>query len=144
VIGIGSGHGSQHDYEALLAQTQDRPPEVAIDEDDVYQVAATSGTTGVPKAAMMSHRNAIAAVVHWLSEMPVDEGRGPAVHPALLQPRRPAHLHAGDDEGRVRGRPPGVHAAGLPRAGREAPRDPRRDRADDVADDPGLGGRHGL
>jgi acyl-CoA synthetase (AMP-forming)/AMP-acid ligase II len=94
VIGFGGSHPLDLDLETLLAAAPGGPPEVEIDEDDVYQLGATSGTTGVPKAAVLTHRNAITAMVCWASEMPVPEG-GTALQniPMFFNPGGPAGLH---------------------------------------------------
>jgi len=45
------------DYEELLRAASPRPPESEVDEDDPYYFNLTSGTTGVPKAYMLTHYN---------------------------------------------------------------------------------------
>ncbi|MGI5159133.1 class I adenylate-forming enzyme family protein [Microbispora sp. CA-102843] len=94
VIGIGEGHGFGRDLEELIAGAAPGEPDVAITESDVYQLGATSGTTGIPKAAMLSHRNAIAAMVSWLAEIPVRE-RETALQciPYFFNPGGAAGLH---------------------------------------------------
>lgn len=49
------------DVEDFLAATQGhaRPPQVALDMDDVALMTYTSGTTGLPKGAMLSYGNAL-------------------------------------------------------------------------------------
>jgi fatty-acyl-CoA synthase len=44
-------------YEALLARSSDAEPEVAIDESDPYYFNLTSGTTGLPKAYVLTQFN---------------------------------------------------------------------------------------
>jgi len=80
--------------EELMEEAPDTSPDVAVEEDDVYQLAATSGTTGPLKAALMTHRNAIAAMVNWTCEMPVGE-KDVALQciPQFFNPGGPAHLH---------------------------------------------------
>lgn len=94
VIGFGACHGLDLDLETLLAEASIQPPDVEVDEDDIYQLGATSGTTGIPKAAILTHRNAVSAMVCWASEMPVPEG-GTALQniPMFFNPGGPAGLH---------------------------------------------------
>ena len=69
VIGVGAGHGFQLDAGTLVASQPTTDPGCSVDELDVYQLAATSGTTGTPKAAIGTHRNAIAGMICWGSEL---------------------------------------------------------------------------
>jgi long-chain acyl-CoA synthetase len=94
VIGFGDDHGLDLDLETLISAAPDGPPDVDIVEDDLYQLGATSGTTGVPKAAVLTHRNAITAMVCWSSEMPIPEG-GTALQniPMFFNPGGPSGLH---------------------------------------------------
>lgn len=48
------------DYETLLAQSSSREPTVAISPEDGMLVLYTSGTTGFPKGALISHRAMVA------------------------------------------------------------------------------------
>lgn len=56
LIGLGAGHGLPHDYEQLLADSDGRPDEPAIDREDPLLHTYTSGVTGSPKAVVLSHR----------------------------------------------------------------------------------------
>ena len=53
VFGIGKGHGSNTDYEALLAGSDPREPEKWDDlsDDDVVFICYTGGTSGISKGA---------------------------------------------------------------------------------------------
>ncbi len=56
----------------LIANNPPNPPEVGISTDDVALFQYTGGTTGTPKAAMLSHRNLIANVLQidaWVPDM---------------------------------------------------------------------------
>lgn len=94
LIHLGHGDLPGTGLEAMMAAAPDTPPPVQPSADDVYQLAATSGTTGPLKAAMMTHRNAVAAMVNWLCEMPVGE-KDVALQciPQYFNPGGPAHLH---------------------------------------------------
>jgi long-chain acyl-CoA synthetase len=56
----------------LIDANPPNPPEVHIDPDDVALFQYTGGTTGVPKAAMLSHRNLVANILQsqsWLTDL---------------------------------------------------------------------------
>lgn len=94
VVGIGADHGRSNDYEELLTAQTASAPDVDVADTDPYQLGATSGTTGVPKAAVLTHRNAIAAMLNWMAEMPTPE-RGTNLQniPLFFNPGGPAGLH---------------------------------------------------
>lgn len=94
VIGFGGDHGLDLDLEALIDAAADFTPDVELTEADVYMLAATSGTTGTPKAAILTHGNAIAALQNWATEMVLPEG-GTALQniPYFFNPGGPSGLH---------------------------------------------------
>ncbi len=48
--------GATADYAALLAEHPDAEPPLAADEPDIFLLMLTSGTTGLPKACIATHR----------------------------------------------------------------------------------------
>jgi acyl-CoA synthetase (AMP-forming)/AMP-acid ligase II len=62
------------DYEKLLAGSSVAEPEVEVDLDDLYKLQYTSGTTGVLKAAMMTHRNYLVRLKHYLMMSSISPG----------------------------------------------------------------------
>jgi len=56
-IGFGSDHGCDYDFETLIKNNGPEDPNVPVAEEDVASLLYTSGTTGRPKGAMMTHRN---------------------------------------------------------------------------------------
>lgn len=56
-IGLGPGHPYRYDYETLIASSGDADPYVNVLESDLAMLLYTSGTTGKPKAAMLTQRN---------------------------------------------------------------------------------------
>ena len=94
VIGVGADHGRATDYEQLVQAQDAAEPDVTVYDTDPYQLGATSGTTGVPKAAVLTHRNAIAAMLNWLAEIPSQEGGTNLQNiPLFFNPGGPAGLH---------------------------------------------------
>ncbi|WP_424533986.1 class I adenylate-forming enzyme family protein [Sphaerisporangium viridialbum] len=116
VIGFGGDHGFDLDLERLIGEAPAGPPAVTVDEDDIYQLGATSGTTGVPKGAILTHRNAIAAMLNWLAELPIPE-RGTALQciPLFFNPGGPAGLHPVMMKGGRTVVPPAFDPAEFPR-----------------------------
>ena len=72
-IGIGAGHGLTHDYETLLADADASEPAVAVRPDDHLTTKFTSGTTGLPKGCVRSHRNFVMSAAMMLMEIPLRE-----------------------------------------------------------------------
>jgi acyl-CoA synthetase (AMP-forming)/AMP-acid ligase II len=94
LIGFGGDHGLPIDLDELAAAQPLSEPDVSVDENDLYQLAATSGTTGVSKAAALTHRNAWAAICMYLAELNIVEGETVLQNiPLFFNPGGPAHIH---------------------------------------------------
>lgn len=66
LIGYGDGHGLALDYETLLAQAAGAPAWPVLTGDDLLLISYTSGTTGVPKGAMLTQSGGTHCILHSL------------------------------------------------------------------------------
>jgi len=56
-------------YEGALGSASADPPEAVVEDTEIALLMYTSGTTGQPKGAMLTHRNVVANTVNWILEM---------------------------------------------------------------------------
>jgi len=70
-VDVPEGNGVYH-FTSLLKTYPPTPPQVDVQPDDIALFQYTGGTTGVPKAAMLSHRNLVSNVLQcssWLTDL---------------------------------------------------------------------------
>ncbi|MBI3089835.1 MAG: long-chain-fatty-acid--CoA ligase [Candidatus Tectomicrobia bacterium] len=74
VCAEGAAGSHDHDYETLLAAAEESEPGVLVDDDDYAQIFYTSGTTGFPKGALLTHRNYLTHAPCYLLELAQSPG----------------------------------------------------------------------
>jgi long-chain acyl-CoA synthetase len=63
-----------HDFYGLIRSHAPQPPAVSYQADDVQVLQYTGGTTGIPKAAMLTHRNLLSNAIQiqaWLNDIEI-------------------------------------------------------------------------
>ena len=61
-IAIGNKLEGMESYERLVSKYPSTEPETKLSEDDIVGILYTSGTTGLPKGVMLTHRNIVAII----------------------------------------------------------------------------------
>jgi len=84
VAGGVAAPGGAHSHDDVIAGSDDAPATVAVDRDDLAWLFYTSGTTGHPKGAMLTHGNLAFATASWLADLTPMSEHDVVLHAAPL------------------------------------------------------------